>query len=247
MHHPNHKIIEAIFLVRFEEQEESVLLKINEFTENLQSIDLVFDKKQAPVSLSFKFEQDLKVSQSIENGRHQLVFRNEAKTRYLVIADDFISMHCLTPYSGWDIFLNEFIIPCYKSYQENGFGSNFTSMQMTYINEFTLNRKDDLVADWLKYTMPANIIPGGRDWIQNHQTALHIEDFAELNVTSHLLIKQKEDEESILRIVPTAAIKTTSRNKRFEEMAKEAHDYANRLFIESITEKTLNIISQPKD
>lgn len=74
----------------------------------------------------------------------QVIFRNAEKGFAILMGKGRISFHCVNGYSGWDVFLNDFILPYTKLYKALGLGNGKRQCSVVYLNIFAKNVDEKL-------------------------------------------------------------------------------------------------------
>lgn len=255
MTHPNHRIKEAICAFHFKRlsNEFSFEQWSGDIKTKFESINLMFRHEVRPVSISIEFSSEKNdetptVTQTKEIGDEQLVFQAPDVDRFVVISKEFISFHYVKTYVGWDIFLKELIKPCLAIFLEYSKEVRLIKSQMTYVNHFETNFNNFTVGDWFKYAMSPTDFENAFDWVQNHQTVFKTRDnTAELTLITRYIIPQEES--PFLYLLAGAkvnAIENVNSLANYEIIAQKAHDFASKLFLNAVTQKTIDFISQVK-
>lgn len=100
----------------------------NEYTEKkeLQGFQLKFDATiNDPKPETSKMEP-------------RMVFTNPNSKNSIVMSSNYISIHKMTPYTGWEVLLNEQIRDKIDKYTSIGLGKSLMQVQMLYLNQYTI-------------------------------------------------------------------------------------------------------------
>lgn len=255
MEHPNHRIKEAICAFHFESFSNE--FEFEKWSEDIKSkfseINLNFSHEIKPVSISIELtseetEETPKVTKTQESGNDGYIFQAGDNNRVVILSKDYISFHNIHNYRGWELFLNELIMPCLSILLEYNKDCRLMNAQMTYINHFEADSNDFIVGEWLEYAIRPTKFDNAFDWIQNHQTVFKTNDnSAELTLISRYIIPEKGI--PFLYLLSGANVNSVNDDNsllNYKTIAQKAHDLANKLFRVAVTQKTLDFISQEK-
>lgn len=154
MDYGNHFVREAICTFRFVnyEQTKDYLEYTWQFYQAIKE-DGFTQKQRRPVHVNLKLHQDVAiedVTPTVTQGSIATVFTN-SETGYSIIFDeDLISFNCVNNYRGWDLLVNEFIIPYLHKYIDLGIPQQLQNAQMAYINDVPLGDSERL-SDYLAF------------------------------------------------------------------------------------------------
>ncbi|MGI4741769.1 MAG: TIGR04255 family protein [Janthinobacterium lividum] len=154
MEYGNHFVREAVCTFRFAASGETkdYLDHTWHFYQAIKDAGFT-EKKRRPVHVNFKVRQDAPVEEfepTVTHGSVASVFTNN-ETGYSIIFDEnLISFNCVKNYTGWEIFLENFILPYLKIYIGLNIAQSLQNAQMAYINDVPLETSEKL-SDYLSF------------------------------------------------------------------------------------------------
>ncbi len=151
MEYINHKITEVVCIIRFDPKQ-NIPWDSTFLGKYYELIKDKFNKKEEFITKQFNLQfKDQNISSNAIEGEREMIFKNEQENLAIILKSNYISFHALSPYPGWDVFLNDIIIKYFNFYKEIGFGNGIHSVQIIYINTFEIEKNHKL-SDYLNYT-----------------------------------------------------------------------------------------------
>lgn len=102
------------------------------------------DRKGIQIAFGPVNEASKKIPFTESQAEDQVLFRNPSNDWVILIGRGKISFHCIKNYPGWEVFLNDFIIPFSDIYRSLGLGNGARQCSIVYLNRYTKRRDTDL-------------------------------------------------------------------------------------------------------
>lgn len=80
----------------------------------------------------------LKPETDYSEGEGRMIFRNEDKSKAIILSRNFISFHELGTYKGWDDLIDNLVNPFLEIYRSLGLGNETLQVQSLYLNNFSI-------------------------------------------------------------------------------------------------------------
>lgn len=155
-----------------------------------------------------------------------MIFKNPSRNQAIILSNNFISFHKLTPYESWELSIEPLAKNGLEIYKSIGLGEGIVNVQALYLNKYTLNFGEK-ISDYLSF------IPSVEDFGIGVEKNLIFQSHYSFSPNLEILLKLNKrisNENQRELFLECSCFAGNENNFTADELVKQAHDQANLVF-----------------